>query len=93
MSGDRSQSDRAVDLFRVVLGNTDRSGADIISHLHRTVPALAGAHVEAAAGGGGTGRVALQMSLPAGRLDRDGLRQALDDAGGCIFQVEAVEKI
>lgn len=91
MSDERRPSESAADMFRVILGNTDRDGAAIISHLRRHVPALAGAHVEAA--GSGAGQVALKMSLPAGRLDRDGLRQVLDDAGGCMFQVEAVEKI
>lgn len=94
MSEDFRAKQSKPDLFRVVLGNTDRSAAEVISHIHRTVPALADAHIAAAQTADDVaGQLALDFSLPPGRLDAAGLQRALNAADGCMFQVESIKKI
>jgi hypothetical protein len=81
------------DVFRVLLGNTDRSAKEVISHLHHTVSMLAGIHIESAKNTRpDVGQLLLDFYLPA-QVTEVELQQALNESGGCMFQVDSVTKV
>ncbi len=80
--------------FRIVLGNTDRSAAELISYLRRHAPDLKGIHIEQVTMKTvKVGEVTLDFHVPDGQLLPSQLNAILTQASECMYQVENIERI
>lgn len=80
--------------FRIILGNTDRSAAELISYLRRHAPDLTGIHIEQAPlKSAQIGEVALDFHVPDGKMLPSQLNAILAQASECMYQVENIERI
>ena len=80
--------------FRVILGNTDRSAAELISYLRRHAPDLAGAHIEQSSlQSAKVGEVKLDFHFRDGQMLPSQLNAVLAQASECMYQVESIERI
>ncbi len=79
--------------LRIVFGNTDRTADEIISHIRGSVSELAGLSLKAAKSvPQQVGQAIVDIQAPAA-VDKAKLRQLLNEAGSCMFQVESIEEI
>lgn len=82
------------EVFRVVLGNTDRSAAELISYLRRHAPDLSGVHIApAVAKPAKVGEVVFEFQIPCGHMSESQLNAILSQVSECMYQVERLERI
>ncbi|WP_346355346.1 hypothetical protein [Azotosporobacter soli] len=80
--------------FRVVLGNTDRSAAELLSYLRRHAPDLAGVHIEpVTAKPAKIGEVVFEFHIPCAHMSESQLNAILSQVSECMYQVETLERI
>ncbi|MDR3563328.1 MAG: hypothetical protein P4N59_18105 [Negativicutes bacterium] len=78
--------------FKVKIGNTERPAADIISHIraNSSLPVLG---IAAGSAPSAFGQVQLELYLTPGAAGEEAVKKDLNSYGGCMYQVETVEKI
>ncbi len=82
------------DGVRVVLGNTERPAAEIISHIRRNAAEFAGFSIKPAdSAEPRIGQAVIEVRSPDGDIDAEKLRQVLNETGACMFQVDSVTKL
>ncbi|QDR81653.1 hypothetical protein [Sporomusa termitida] len=80
--------------LRIVFGNTDRTADEIIVYIRSYVSELAGLNIEAAKSvPQHVGQAVVDIQAPAAAIDKAMLRQLLNEAGSCMFQVDSMEEI
>lgn len=80
--------------LRIVLGNTDRTAEEVITHIRRHTNEFSGLKLEKAADvPQRVGQVVVDVKLPEEEIDTARLRHTLNEAGSCVFQVESIKKI
>lgn len=94
MSGNKDAKKNQEGRLRIVLGNTDRTAEEVITHIRRHTNEFSGLKMEKAVDvPQRVGQVVVDVKLPEEDIDTSRLQHTLNEAGSCVFQVESIKRI
>lgn len=88
-----SNSGAALDQFRVEIGDTERPVEDIIIDIKSYGEPVVFVKLAAKASGATAAGSTIIIEVTPNSVDEQGLKEKLNEAGGCMYQIAAVTKL
>lgn len=82
-----------LDRFRVAIGDTERSAEDIIVDIKSYGEPIVFVKLDAKAAGPTASGSVITIEVTPNSVDEQGLKNKLNEAGGCMYQVVSVTRV